>query len=62
MLTDLVDIIESRKQIVYRQVNNGVVMTFWEVGKRINEEILKNERAEYGKRITATVSQQLQIL
>jgi predicted nuclease of restriction endonuclease-like (RecB) superfamily len=41
-------------------VNSGVVLTFWEVGKRVNEEILGNERAEYGKQIVSTVSTQLQ--
>ena len=35
---------------------------FWEVGKRINEEILGNERAEYGKRIVASLAQQLQTM
>lgn len=62
LITDLVEIIESRKQSMYRQINSGIVLTFWEVGKRVNEEILKNERAEYGKQISATVSHQLQTL
>ena len=62
LLGDLIGIIEKRKQTVCRQVNSGVVLTFWEVGKRINEEILKNERAEYGKQISATLSHQLQVL
>ncbi|MDR3292974.1 MAG: PDDEXK nuclease domain-containing protein [Clostridiales bacterium] len=61
LLTDLVGIIENRKQTIYRQVNSGVVLTFWEVGKRVNEEILENERAEYGKQIVSTLSTQLQI-
>jgi len=61
LLADLVGIIESRKQTMCRQVNSGVVLTFWEVGKRINEEILGNERAEYGKQIVSTVSTQLQM-
>jgi hypothetical protein len=60
LLADLVGIIESRKRTLYRQVNSGVVMMFWEVGRRINEEILKNERAEYGKQMVVTVSRQLE--
>ncbi|MBV6439441.1 MAG: putative nuclease YhcG [Saprospiraceae bacterium] len=32
---------------------------YWNIGKRINEEVLKQERAEYGKAIVATLSQQL---
>lgn len=31
----------------------------WKIGKRINEEILQGERADYGKPIVATLSQQL---
>jgi len=60
LLGDLVGIIESRKQYICRHANSGVVLMFWEVGKRVNEEILGNERAEYGKRIVSTVSTQLQ--
>jgi len=60
LLDDLVGIIEGRKENIYRQVNSGLVLTFWEVGKRVNDEILGNERAEYGKKIVSTVSTQLQ--
>lgn len=34
-------------------------MVYWQVGKRINEEVLQNERAEYGKEIVKTLSAQL---
>ncbi len=40
-------------------VNAGLTILYWRVGKRINEEILKGERADYGKEILATVSQEL---
>ena len=60
LFTDLADIIESRKQVMFRQANSGAVLMFWEVGTRINEEILRNERAEYGKQIVVTVSRQLE--
>lgn len=33
--------------------------TYWYVGKRINEEVLNNKRAEYGKQIVASLAQQL---
>jgi len=32
---------------------------YWEVGRYIGAFLLENERAEYGKRIVATLSQQL---
>lgn len=31
-------------------------MLYWQLGRRINEEILKSERAEYGKQIVSTLS------
>jgi len=34
-------------------------MLYWQVGTRIRKEILNEERAEYGRSIVATVSQQL---
>ncbi len=34
-------------------------MLYWQIGKRINEEVLKDKRAEYGKQIVATLWRQL---
>jgi hypothetical protein len=36
-----------------------LTLLFWNVGKRIQEEVFKNERAAYGKQIVTTVSLQL---
>ncbi len=33
----------------------------WHIGKRINDEILQNKRAEYGKEIVASLSRQLTV-
>jgi predicted nuclease of restriction endonuclease-like (RecB) superfamily len=33
---------------------------YWEIGNKINQDILKNQRAEYGKEIVVTLSRQLQ--
>ncbi len=34
-------------------------MLFWKIGKQINENILQNQRADYGKQIVVTLSKQL---
>jgi len=34
-------------------------MLYWQVGKRINDEVLQNERAEYGKQVVKVLSAQL---
>jgi len=56
LFPNLVQIIELGKKQVALQVNSTVVLTYWQVGKTINEHILNNERAEYGKEIVSTVS------
>ena len=33
---------------------------FWQIGNRINHDILQNKRAEYGKQIVPTLSLQLE--
>jgi len=52
-------IIENRKYRAQIAANSEVTIMFWEVGKYINSVILGSERAKYGKRIVATLSQQL---
>lgn len=52
-------LIEDARAAVSQAVNTGLTLMFWNVGKRINEEVLKQERAEYGKAIVATLSRQL---
>lgn len=61
LVQDLSALIEESKQQVARVANSALTLLFWHVGKRINEEILNNERAEYGKQIVGTVSRQLEM-
>ena len=60
LLEDVQNIIENRKRIISQHANHNAVVMFWEVGKRINTELLNEKRAEYGKRIVSTLSTQLQ--
>ena len=53
------EIIEDRKDRAMAHVNQETTMMFWEIGKYINSAVLGNKRAEYGKRIVATLSPQL---
>ncbi len=36
-------------------------LLYWKIGKRINDEILLDQRAEYGKRVVATLSEDLEL-
>jgi hypothetical protein len=57
LLSDLSQLIEQSRNFVVVQANSVMTMLFWNVGKRINEDILQNKRADYGKQIVATVAQ-----
>jgi hypothetical protein len=59
LLVDLRQLIEETRASVAVAVNAGLTLLYWRVGKRISQGILKGDRAEYGKEIVATVSQQL---
>ena len=54
------NLIEQTKNNVAVAVNSSLTMMYWEIGNRINQNILKNQRAEYGKEIVVTLSRQLQ--
>ncbi|WP_404985458.1 YhcG family protein [Chryseobacterium sp. M5] len=60
LFVDLSQLIEQSHQQVAMQANSTLVILFWQVGKRINDDILQNQRAEYGKQIVLTVSTQLE--
>jgi len=59
LLQDIQQLIEDTRSSVATFVNTGLTLLYWRAGKRIRQEVLKSGRAEYGKMILATVSQQL---
>jgi len=60
LVRDIRRLIEEARSTVATTVNATLTMLYWRVGKRINEEILKGERAEYGEKIVHALSAQLQ--
>jgi predicted nuclease of restriction endonuclease-like (RecB) superfamily len=52
-------IIDNRKTRAGAYANREVTLMYWEIGHYINSVLLDGERAEYGKRIVATLSTQL---
>lgn len=60
LFQDLSSLIEKSRNQIAVVANSALTLLFWQVGKRISDEILKNERAEYGKQIIATISAQLE--
>ena len=59
LFDEISEMIEQGRCAVTAQVNNTVILTFWRVGKRVNEVVFQNKRAEYGKQIVSTLSTQL---
>ena len=59
LLSDIRTLIESSKVQVAIAVNSSMALLYWHIGSRINRELLGGERAEYGKRVIAQLSQQL---
>jgi predicted nuclease of restriction endonuclease-like (RecB) superfamily len=50
---------QSRHQVAVT-VNVTMSMLYWEIGRRVNDEVLQNKRAEYGKEVVVSLAQQLE--
>ncbi len=59
LFADIRQMIDESRQAVSRTVNVAVTMLYWNIGRRINEEILHYQRAEYGEKILPTLSAKL---
>ena len=59
LVEELRDLIQQTRSGVARTVNSALVQMYWQIGSRIRTEILNNERADYGKQICVTLSNEL---
>lgn len=59
LMTDVREMIREARAGVARAVDSGLVTLYWHVGTRIREDLLKEKRAEYGKKIVQAVAGQL---
>ena len=59
LVKKLVFLVENTKNQVVSQANSSLTTLFWRIGQSINQEILDNKRADYGKEIVVTVSREL---
>lgn len=60
LANDIKSLIEQSKQQVVLAVNTTMSMLYWQIGKRINDEISKDRSETYGKQIVATLWRQLE--
>lgn len=56
LFEDVCGIINAARKRVAVYVNSEVCLTKWYVGKRIKEDVLYNQRAEYGKQIVKNLA------
>jgi len=61
LLEDLRRMIEETRQGVAATVNAAISVLYWNVGRRIREDILQEKRAEYGWQILPTLSAKLTV-
>jgi predicted nuclease of restriction endonuclease-like (RecB) superfamily len=59
LLTEVREMILQAREGVARAVDSGMTMLYWNVGRRIRQDILMEKRAEYGKKIVSALSVQL---
>jgi hypothetical protein len=59
LLNKLSQLIEYSQNKITIQANSALTLLFWQIGKYINDFVLNNKRAEYGKQILSAVSTHL---
>ena len=59
LFTEISTLIEQARGAVVAQANYALTLLFWKIGRRINEAVLHNRRAGYGKQIVVTLARQL---
>lgn len=59
LFSDVRQMIDEARVSVAAAVNTGLTRLYWRIGRRINQEVLKDSRAQYGKGILAALSQEL---
>ncbi len=59
LIKDVSTLIDEARAHIAHEYNSTQALLCWFIGKRINEEILKSERAEYGETIVVSLSKHL---
>ena len=59
LLVDVRHLIDAARQRVAGAVNAELTQLYWQIGRRMNSELLQGQRAEYGKRVIAELARQL---
>jgi len=60
LLTDVRLMIVQARASVARAIDSGLTMLYWNLGRRVRQDILKEKRAEYGAEIVSALGRQLE--
>ena len=61
LLTDVREMILCAREGVARAVDSTLTTLYWRIGRRVRQNILKEKRADYGKRIVSALGRQLAV-
>ena len=61
LMHEIQQLIEQSRSSVAVTVNAGLTMLYWQIGRRINQELLQDRRADYGQRVLHTLSAKLTV-
>ena len=59
LFKDACSIIEQARAAAYRSVNDALIKRNWLLGLRIQHEVLKDQRAEYGEQVIVKLAEEL---
>ncbi|MEP0879860.1 PDDEXK nuclease domain-containing protein [Funiculus sociatus GB2-M2] len=59
LFQEIGQLIDAAKQRAAAAINAEITLLYWQVGNRIQIEVLQGQRAEYGKQVILTLSQRL---
>jgi len=59
LLNSIIGLIDETRHFVAKTVNQELTLLYWKIGKTIKEEILKKNRADYGKKLIKNLSEEL---
>jgi predicted nuclease of restriction endonuclease-like (RecB) superfamily len=60
LVTDVRQLIDASRTQLAGVVNSALTLLYWQIGQRINSEVLQGARAGYGDQIVLTLSRQLE--
>ena len=61
LLTDVRDMILGARASVAHAVDSTLTTLYWQIGRRVRQDVLKAKRADYGKQIVSALGRQLSV-